>query len=200
MLLRKTVMQDMQHIAEPGCPDPGQLISVHPLSGSSTIVSPELRRSYRDALGRFATGVTVITVATDDGPVGMTVNSFASVSLDPALVLWSINRTSARHDVFREADHFAIHVLAQEQQQLAVDFARDAQAFRDEDWVIGEECLPLATRALARFECAREVVHDGGDHSIIIGRVLRFSHRPGQPLIFASGRFDTIAGLVDDAQ
>lgn len=155
--------------------------------------SAETERQYRNALGRFATGVTLVTANSDDGPVGMTVNSFASVSLDPALVLWSVDKKSGRYESFVAAPHFAIHVLAEDQHQAAMDFARDAHAFTSDDWSIGANNVPLSKNALTRFECALEAVHDGGDHSIIVGRVLRFSQRQDLPLIFMAGEFGTFA-------
>ncbi len=151
--------------------------------------SAETQRQYRDALGSFATGVTLITTNSADGPVGITVNSFASVSLDPALVLWSVDKSSGRYQVFKQARHFAIHVLADGQHEMAMKFAREAGAFDAGDWLFTENKPPLLKNVLARFECVNEVVHDGGDHSIIIGRVQRFSTRPGAPLVFSSGKF-----------
>lgn len=153
--------------------------------------SAETERQYRDALGRFATGVTLVTADSADGPIGMTVNSFASVSLDPALVLWSVDKKSGRYEPFVTASHFAIHVLAENQHQAAMDFAREAQAFNAEDWHMSEDNVPLVKKAISRFECAREAVYDGGDHSIIVGRVLRFSQRQDQPLVFMAGEFGT---------
>lgn len=164
---------------------------IHHFDADTMEPSAETRREYRDTLGRFATGVTLVTADSVDGPIGITVNSFASVSLDPALVLWSVDKKSGRYRMFKEASHFAIHVLAQSQHQIAMEFARDATAFHTKDWQLGENKLPLAKEALARFECITEAVHDGGDHSIIVGRVRRFSQRSGAPLIFTSGEFGT---------
>jgi flavin reductase (DIM6/NTAB) family NADH-FMN oxidoreductase RutF len=151
--------------------------------------SVDLERQYRDALGRFATGVTVITANTPDGPVGITVSSFASVSLNPALVLWSIGKQSNRYAIFCDAAHFAIHVLAEDQFDDAMHFVKDATTFDPATWSMNDDEVPVAHNALARFECARETVHDGGDHSIIVGRVLRFSQGEGNPLIYTSGKF-----------
>jgi len=153
------------------------------------------QRILRDALGKFATGVTVVTVGAAEGPIGMTVNSFASVSLDPPLVLWSLDRKSYRYSFFCEAEHFAVHVLNENQAGLALDFARSADAFDKCDWQFGQNGVPLLNEALARFECRREVLHDGGDHSIIVGKVLQFSHRHGEPLVFSSGKFGTVSGM-----
>lgn len=174
--------------------DPTILHNVHALPGTTIKPSVETERAYRDALGRFGTGVTLITTVTEDGPIGMTVNSFASVSLDPALVLWSVAKKSGRYEAFRDAQHFVIHVLAHNQYDMAMAFAKKADAFDGSEWETNKENIPLAKKALARFECEREVVHDGGDHSILIGRVQRFAQRPGKPLIFTAGHFGTFLG------
>lgn len=170
-------------------PGPEGMHLIHQFDSDSKKPSAETRRQYRDALGSFATGVTLITTNTADGPVGITVNSFASVSLDPALVLWSVDKNSGRYRVFKEARQFAIHVLADGQHEIAMMFAREACAFDAKDWFFDGDKPPLAKQALARFECINEAVHEGGDHSIIIGRVQRFSTRTGAPLIFSSGQF-----------
>lgn len=152
--------------------------------------APEVdTRAFRDALGCFATGVTVVTVLSDDGPAGITANSFASVSLDPPLVLWSPARSSSRFDWFAGAAHFAIHVLDADQQDLAARFTRGGAGFNGLAYRSTPEGVPLLPRPLARFECSRHAVHDGGDHAIVVGRVLRAMLRPGDPLLFAQGRF-----------
>jgi flavin reductase (DIM6/NTAB) family NADH-FMN oxidoreductase RutF len=151
-------------------------------------------RAYRDALGAFATGVTVITTHSVDGPVGITANSFASVSLDPPLVLWSPAKVSKRFDLFIDAPHFAIHVLDGHQQQLCDSFTRDKSAFDGLDWMADQNNTPLIRGCLARFECKLEVAHDAGDHVILIGRVERAAFRSGLPLLFQAGRFVSLKG------
>lgn len=151
-------------------------------------------RAFRDALGAFATGVTVITTASDDGPVGITASSFASLSLDPPLVLWSPAKTSNRFSYFRHAQHYAIHVLDGHQQQICNAFARERHAFEGLDWSEDEHGVPLIDSCLARFDCTQEAVHDGGDHVIIVGRVTQASFRSGLPLLFQAGRFVSIKG------
>lgn len=150
---------------------------------------PETLRSFRDALGKFATGVTVVTCRTPAGPLGITANSFASLSLDPPLVLWSPARSSRRFDAFAEARHFAIHILSTEQDALCRRFAGDGLDFSGLDWTTGAEGVPLFPSCLARFECTREAVHDGGDHAIIVGRVSSAEMTDGEPLLFAGGRY-----------
>ncbi|MCV6586346.1 MAG: flavin reductase family protein [Marinibacterium sp.] len=157
---------------------------------------PQSLRSLRDTLGCFGTGVTVVTTMCDLGPLAMTANSFAAVSLDPALVLWSPAKGSTRHAAFTGADHFIIHVMADDQLALAQHFAGDGLDFDGVDWAPSDDGQPLLAGCLARFECARHAVHDGGDHSIILGQVLRAAHRPGTGLIFKRGEYGGFSGFV----
>jgi flavin reductase (DIM6/NTAB) family NADH-FMN oxidoreductase RutF len=151
-------------------------------------------RAFRDALGAYATGVTVVTVPSEDGPIGITANSFASVSLDPPLVLWSPAKSSKRFKYFKGTKHFAIHVLDGHQQQLCNSFTKDKSAFDGLDIVEGENSVPLIEGCLARFECTLHAEHDAGDHTIIIGHVIRAQSRDGLPLLFQSGRFVSLKG------
>ena len=146
-------------------------------------------RAFRDALGRFATGITVVTIATRDGPMGFTANSFASVSLDPPLVLWSPARSAARYPFYAAAQHYAIHVLGAEQSDLSGRFVRGGAGFDGLAHEIDANGVPVLPLALARFDCLQVATHDGGDHLIIVGRVLGVSSRDGQPLIFSQGAF-----------
>lgn len=155
---------------------------------ASPRISPDDTRALRDAMGQFATGVTVITAMTDAGPVGMTANSFASVSLDPALVLWSIDKNSNRYDVFSVAERYVINVLSQEQAALAMTFAKDGQAFTDDNSEIVDG-VPQLRGALASFDCALHERHEGGDHVILVGRVLNLTLGSGAPLVFHQGTF-----------
>ncbi len=157
------------------------------------IPDPTNTRSLRNALGSFTTGVTVVTAMGNAGPTGMTANSFASVSLDPPLVLWSPAKRSARHKLFIEAEHFAIHILSAEQDALGTHFAQKGSVFADVDWHLNAEGVPVIPGTLARFECARSSLHDAGDHTIVIGRVLRAAHREGSPLCFSGGSFGHFA-------
>ena len=146
-------------------------------------------RAFRDALGQYATGVTVITCNTPSGPVGITANSFASVSLDPPLVLWSPAKTSTRYAFFMAAEHFAIHVVGADQTDLCTAFARSGDAFDEFDWEVGLNNVPLFNGCLSRFECTKTAEFDGGDHTIIVGRVIRAGLRAGDPLLFHGGRY-----------
>ena len=150
-------------------------------------------RAYRSALGSFTTGVTVVTAMSPGGPIGMTVNSFASVSLDPPLVLWSPSKRSSRHAAFSQARHFAVHVLSADQAHLSDAFTRGGQGFEGLARLVNEDGVPILPGTLARFECRQQIQHDAGDHTLIIGRVLRVAHRPGEPLCFSGGRFGRFA-------
>lgn len=156
---------------------------------------PDTARAFRDALGCYGTGVTVVTAMTDSGPLAMTANSFASVSLDPPLVLWCPAKTSGRHEAFTSVGRFAIHVMSETQQELARRFARDGSDFDGADWQPGPADVPYLSGCLAWFDCAREAVHDGGDHSIVVGRVLSAAYRPGLGLMFKRGQYGGFAGL-----
>jgi flavin reductase (DIM6/NTAB) family NADH-FMN oxidoreductase RutF len=150
-------------------------------------------RLLRDAFGRFATGVCLVTTQGPEGPVGFTANSFASVSLDPALVLWSPARAARRFGIFAAAPVYAIHVLAADQAGLVARFARNGEGFRGLEHGVNDEGQPTLP-ALARFDCAAHAMHDGGDHAILVGRVLRVALRDGAPLIFSQGRYGGFVG------
>ena len=144
---------------------------------------------FRRTLGEFATGVTVITTFVDGVPYGLTSNSFASVSMSPPLVLWSPGKFSRRFDAFVSADHFAIHILGAEQHELGAHFAKQGHDFDLPDVIENAQGVPVLPGCLAVFECAREAVHDAGDHAIVVGRVLAARYRPGVPLVFHAGSY-----------
>ena len=152
-------------------------------------------RELRNALGAFATGVTIVTtIDGSGGPVGMTANSFASVSLDPPLVLWSVSRG---HDVFQAfygSDYYAVHVLGQDQQEASNRFANaDIDRFDGVEYDRGVGGLPLLKTYCARFQCRVEHRYDGGDHVILVGRVVEMDHRPSDPLIFHGSEYKQLA-------
>ena len=155
------------------------------------------QRNLRDALGCFATGVTVVTTQTARGPLGITANSFASVSLDPPLVLWSPARKSKRFPAFEAASHFAIHVLAEDQRALADRFAQEGEDFDGLTTAPGIGGAPLFEDCAARFECAHAAGHDGGDHLIVVGEVLRMVHSDLPPLLFHGGTYARLADGED---
>ena len=152
-------------------------------------------RRFRDALSRFATGITLITTQTMDGPVGFTANSFASVSLDPALVLWSAARSSARFPIFAAAQFYSIHILAQDQTDLINRFVRGGAGFDGLSAAQSADGSPILPQALARFDCQQHAVHEGGDHLIIVGRVIQATLRDGAPLLFNQGQYGSFAPL-----
>lgn len=150
--------------------------------------------AFRAALGIFPTGVTIVTTRDGNGnAIGLTVSSFNSVSLDPPLVLWSIMRSSPNLEVFQAAGHFAVNVLADDQAEISNRFASPiADRFAGLDMTDGLGDVPLIGGAAAQFECSTWNQFDGGDHLIIIGRVLRFHASDRSPLIFAKGRYETL--------
>lgn len=150
-------------------------------------------RDFRQALGRFATGVTIVTALGPDGPVGMTVNSFSSVSLTPPLVLWCPARSSARHDIFANAKAWSIHLLGSEQTDLALRFTRGGTGFEGLELASSNEGAPVIPGTAARFDCTAYACHEGGDHSILVGEVqcCTTAGPADQLLVFAAGRFGT---------
>lgn len=148
-------------------------------------------RAFRDALGAFATGVTIVTTQGRDGrPVGVTASSFNAVSLDPPLVLWSLARSAKSHDDFCASDHFAIHVLAAHQDALSNRFARSGEdKFDGVEWRPGEGGVPILADHAAVFECRTRHRYDGGDHVILVGEVMTFARSDHAPLLFHAGRY-----------
>ncbi|MEL7459820.1 MAG: flavin reductase family protein [Pseudomonadota bacterium] len=155
---------------------------------------PDNARAFRDALGCFATGVTVVTAKGPGGPVAITVNSFSSVSLDPALVLWSPGKSSRRHDIFLDAEQFVIHVLADDQRPVADGCVKNPAPFDALGATIGADGIPRFSGCLARFECDHFAAHDAGDHTIIVGKVTLAETCPGAPLLFARGQYGRFTG------
>ena len=152
-------------------------------------------RQLRDAFGCFATGVTVVTTLGDDGrPVGLTANSFTSVSLDPPLVLFCLDRRSTSLAAFEAAERFAVNVLHAGQEAVSARFSRrEPDRFAGTAWRAGLAGVPLLEDAAAVFECARETVLDGGDHRIFIGRVEAIACDGSyDPLIFFQGRYRSV--------
>jgi len=148
-------------------------------------------QDFKRALSCFATGVAVATTLDTDGKkVGMTISSFNSVSLDPPLVLWSIANDANSYSVFTDADYFAVNVLAMHQDQLSSQFAqKGGDKFQGLECRSGINGVPLLPEYAACFECSTESIFDGGDHKIIVGRVLKLDDRESDPLIFYRGRF-----------
>ena len=151
-------------------------------------------RAFRRALGNFATGVTVVTAADHNGrKVGVTANSFNSVSLDPPLILWSIDKRSTSHDVFATATHFAVNVLAADQIDLSNNFARPKDdRFAGIEYESGHGGAPILADCSARFQCKKYQQVDGGDHWIMIGRVVAFDDFGRAPLLYHQGAYSMV--------
>ena len=167
----------------------------HPMNPPRQAQPPSFSaHEFRAALGMFATGVTIVTVrSADGGLVGLTANSFNSVSLDPPLVLWSLAQRAGSMPVFTRGSHYAINILAADQKELAQRFAmRDIDRFAGVAWREGAGGAPVLDGAVASFECANRSRYEEGDHVIFVGEVERCTSRPGaQPLIFHGGRYFT---------
>ena len=149
------------------------------------------QRQLRDAFGLFATGVTVVTAVRPDGtPIGVTANSFTSVSLEPPLLLWCLAISSSAAPAFTRGAPFAVHILAHHQLDLALNFARrTGEKFDAGHHWRNKPQPPHLPDALCRFDSIVQAVHPGGDHLIIVGEVLHIADAPGTPLAFHAGRF-----------
>ena len=149
---------------------------------------------FRTALGMFATGVTIVTARTAEGDlVGLTANSFNSVSLSPPLVLWSLSRAAASMPAFSTGSHYAINILAADQKELALRFAaKGVDRFADVEFIEGVGGAPLLAGAAASFECFNRSRYEEGDHVIFVGEVERCTHRAeASPLLYHGGKFYT---------
>jgi flavin reductase (DIM6/NTAB) family NADH-FMN oxidoreductase RutF len=167
-----------------------------PASELASDHSPIDPRDFRNALGTFATGVTIITAVGADGkPVGLTCNSFASVSLNPPLVLWSLVIYSQSMSAFQNASHFAVNVLGASQQALATKFAKSTEdKFAGVEWQPGLGGAPLLTDSVANFQCRSADRYYGGDHVIFLGAVEAYAYNRDEPLLFARGGFGRFVG------
>lgn len=157
-------------------------------STSAPAVDPSL---FRKALGTFATGVTVVTtsgVAGED--IGLTANSFNSVSLDPPMILWSLARASLSLAAFKAAEHFAVHILGEDQEDISSRFARRGEdKFAGVELARGPSGIPMMTNFAARFVCRTAYQYEGGDHIIFVGEVVEFDQRARPPLLFHGGQY-----------
>ena len=150
---------------------------------------------FRKALGRFATGIAIVTTMDDkDAPMGLTVNSFNSVSLDPPLVLWSLDKSSNQMDAFCNSGFYGVSILAHDQQMASNLFAAMAEdRFEKVEWSVGKTGAPLIDGALARIDCKTEQIIEGGDHVILLGRVIDIAVSEGDPLLYYGGGYRTLA-------
>jgi flavin reductase (DIM6/NTAB) family NADH-FMN oxidoreductase RutF len=158
------------------------------LASGQSLIDP---KDFRNALGTYATGVTVITAAGTDGkPYGLTCNSFASVSLNPPLVLWSLGMFSQGLSIFQNASHFAVNVLGASQQALAKKFATSSEdKFAGVKWTTGLGNAPLLADSVANFQCRAVDRYYGGDHVIFLGAVEAYAYNREEPLLFTHGRY-----------
>jgi len=173
----------MKDLPKQLAPDPA-----NELASDSSLIDP---RDFRNALGTYATGVTIVTAAADDGkPYGLTCNSFASVSLKPPLVLWSLVVYSSSLTVFQNASHFVVNVLGVTQKELADKFAKPSDdKFAGIDWVPGLGGAPVLAESVANFQCRAVNRYYGGDHVIFLGAVEAYSYNRKEPLLFARGTY-----------
>lgn len=147
---------------------------------------------FRRALGCFPSGVTVVTTLGDQGrPVGVTVSAFSSLSLDPPMVLFCLDKRTAALAAFSEGEYFAVNILADDQSALSQTFASpEADRFAGVNHTPGTGGCPVLAGVAASLECRRAAVHEGGDHLIIVGQVERAVSAPGKvPLVYAQGRY-----------
>ena len=158
------------------------------LASDSSVIDP---RDFRNALGTFATGVTIITATSADGePYGLTCNSFTSVSLNPPLVLWSLGMFSQGLTIFQNASHFAVNILGASQQALSNRFAKSAgDKFEGVEWKPGLGKAPVLAGCVANFQCRAANRYYGGDHIIFLGAVEAYAYNRQEPLLFARGGY-----------
>jgi flavin reductase (DIM6/NTAB) family NADH-FMN oxidoreductase RutF len=158
------------------------------LASDNSAIDP---RDFRNALGTFATGVTIITAVTPDGkPYGLTCNSFASVSLNPPLVLWSLGMFSNGLSVFQNASHFTVNVLGASQQDLSNRFSKSSEdKFAGVEWAPGLGKAPILANCVATFQCRAANRYYGGDHIIFLGAVEAYAYNRQEPLLFARGGY-----------
>ena len=158
------------------------------------------KTAFRNALGSFVTGVTIVTARDGAGnPVGLTANSFNSVSLDPPMVLWSLSLDSTSLPAFRDAESWAVHILASGQQAMSDRFARrGADKFAGLGEKSGPEGAPLIEGCAARFGCRARFEYEGGDHAIFLGEVVDFDRSEADPLIYHGGRYGRVMPPASD--
>lgn len=158
------------------------------LASDNSAIDP---RDFRNALGTFGTGVTIVTAMSGDGtPYGVTCNSFASVSLNPPLVLWSLGMFSQGLTIFQNASHFTVNILDASQQALAMQFAKSSgEKFKDVEWTPGLGKAPVLAGCVANIQCRAANRYYGGDHVIFLGAVEAYAYNKQEPLLFSRGGF-----------
>ena len=150
--------------------------------------------TFKEVMGNYPTGVTVVTTMSDKGkPLGLTVNSFASVSLDPMLILWSIDKRVSSYNIFVQAEKFAVHILAEDQGEICTLFAsKDVDRFGNCQWNTSERNLPNLQDVSSVLECETFQTIDAGDHMILIGKVINMEHQAKSPLLYHKRKFGAI--------
>ncbi len=159
--------------------------------------APFSSRDLRDALSTFATGVTIVTsVDGSDAPIGMTASSFNSVSMDPPLILWSVTKSALSALAFKQATHFAVHILSSDQVALSNRFAKTGEdKFSGTDYTTNQHGVPLLSHCACRFDCSTWATYEGGDHWIIVGRVEAITRANTESLVFSAGAYSTASPL-----
>ena len=149
------------------------------------------QRHFRDVMGTFATGVTVITTLESDVPYGITANSFTSVSLSPPLVMFCLGESSTNFKFFMESDCFAVNILTEQQDSLSARFASyEGNRFEGVDWVTWETGAPILKNVVSAIDCRLEATHDAGDHIIMVGQVVRAEKQNNtEPLLYFQGGY-----------
>ena len=145
-------------------------------------------KEFRSAMGCFITGVTVVSANDNNRLIGVTANSFSSVSLEPPLVLWSLSKRSRKHPTMTRVKNYAINILANNQKEVAKKFSKSEEPFTGTDFYVSELGVPIIKNSVAVLECEQHVVYDGGDHSIILGLVTSFNESKLDPLTFFKGQ------------
>jgi len=157
-------------------------------------------RAFRNALGMFPTGITVVTtMGSNNKPEGLTANSFGAVSLEPPLVQWCLGKKAPSLPMFRDGEHFAINILKDTQRDVSNKFATPAEdKFSGVDWRRGLGGSPIIANSLAVFECKNAMQYEGGDHLIFIGAVEDYTHVEGAPLLYNAGHYGVARPHPDD--
>lgn len=150
--------------------------------------------TFKDVMGNYPTGVTVVTTTNEEGvPLGLTVNSFASVSIDPLLILWSINKRVSSYEEFRTTEKFAVHVLASNQGDICSLFAtKGTDRFANCEWELSDTGLPIIEGAAGVLQCKTYNTIDAGDHTILIGEVIEIQNHNKEPLLYHKRKFGEI--------
>lgn len=149
---------------------------------------------FRAALSHWASGVTIVTA---EGPVGMTVSAFASLSLEPPLITVALARSAYSHDAMVDAPGFAVHILGHDESDLSTRFSRPGDRFADMEWEVGRYGSPVLHVGIARLCCARHATFDGGDHTILVGRVEQVDVNSDEPVLYYRGAYRTLVPRED---